>query len=258
MIKFMSKKFILKFANFISFFWICIPKNIRQFFFTSLFIIESRGKNTENGIKRIFEIKDKLDWIINERAIKYGKGIHPKHRLTNYHDFFIERVKDGDRVLDVGCGNGVVAMDIASKRPNSLIVGVDINNENIKIAKNIKFKNSIKNISFICGDINYQDQIKSDVVILSNILEHIKERSIFLDNIVKKTEAKKILIRVPLFERDWQLALRKELGIYYFSDLDHEIEHTIDEFHKEINCTNLKINEIYTIWGEIWASCENE
>ena len=98
----------------------------------------------------------------------------------------------------------------------------------------------------------------SDVVILSNILEHIKERTSFLRMIVKKSEAKTFLIRVPLFERDWQLALRKELGIYYFSDLDHEIEHTTSEFKKEVNEANLKIKEIYTIWGEIWANCSNE
>ena len=97
----------------------------------------NQGSKTENGLQRIFEIKDKLDWIINERAIAYDKGIHPKHRLTGYHNFFIDRVEDGEKVLDVGCGNGVVAMDIASKRKNSFILGVDINNKH-KIAKKIK------------------------------------------------------------------------------------------------------------------------
>ena len=254
----MNKYIILKFANFISFFWICIPKKIRQFIFTSLLIIESRGKKPENGLQRVFEIKDKLDWIINERAIKYDKGIHPKHRLTGYHDFFIDRIIDGERVLDVGCGNGVVAIDIASKRNKSYIIGVDINNENIKIANKIKLENSLENINFISGDINSQSQINSDVVILSNILEHIPKRKIFLDKIINKSGARKFLIRVPLFERDWQLALRKELGMYYFSDLDHEIEHTIEEFKKEVSECNLKIKEMYTIWGEIWANCENE
>ena len=40
----------------------------------------------------IFLIKDSLDWVINERALKYGQGIHPKHKLTNYHHFFIDRI----------------------------------------------------------------------------------------------------------------------------------------------------------------------
>ena len=55
----MNKFIILKFANFISFFWICIPKKVRHLFFTSLLIIESRGKKADKGLKRLFEIKDK-------------------------------------------------------------------------------------------------------------------------------------------------------------------------------------------------------
>ena len=139
----MNKSLILKFANIISFFWLYIPKRIRQFFFTSFLIIESRGTKTEKGLRRLFEIKDKLDWIINERAIQYDNGIHPKHRLTRYHDYFINRIIDGETVLDVGCGNGVVAMDIASNRHKSFVIGVDINDENIRVANKIKFKKSI-------------------------------------------------------------------------------------------------------------------
>tara|TARA_B100001989_G_scaffold73402_1_gene50186 strand:- start:103 stop:873 length:771 start_codon:yes stop_codon:yes gene_type:complete len=254
----MNRKIILNLATFFSFFWKCIPFKIRKFLFTSFFIIESRGENAKKGLKRIFIIKDNLDWIINERAIQYDNGVHPKHRITGYHNFFIDRIIDGESVLDVGCGIGVVAMDIASKRKKSLIIGVDINKGNIEIARKLKLKNSIKNIDFILGDINSQKDIKSDVVIFSNILEHISDRINFLKDIIRKSGAKKFLIRVPLFERDWQLALRKELEIYYYSDADHKIEHSIEEFKKEINFCNLKIKELKTVWGEIWAHCYNE
>jgi len=254
----MNKKIILNLASFISFFWKCIPFKIRKFLFTSLFIIESRGNNAKKGLKRIFIIKDKLDWVINERAIQYDSGVHPKHRITGYHNFFIDRIIDGESVLDVGCGIGVVAMDIAYKRKKSLIIGIDINKKNIEIARKFKVKNSIMNIDFIFGDINSKKDIKTDVVILSNILEHISDRINFLKDIIRKSGAKKFLIRVPLFERDWQLALRKELEIYYYSDADHKIEHSIEEFKKEINFCNLKIKELKTVWGEIWAHCYNE
>ncbi len=254
----MNKKIVLKFANFISFFWRLIPFKVREFLFTSLFIIESRGHNSKSGLKRVFKIKDKLEWIINERAINYGNGIHPKHRVTTYHQFFAERINNGETVLDVGCGNGTVALDIASQKPKSKIIGVDINSNNIETANNLKKQFSVKNITFIFGDINSQKNLKCDVVILSNILEHISSRSEFIKNIIKISSAKKILIRVPLFERDWQIPLRKEIGIYYFSDEDHKIEHTLSEFKYEINLINLKIKEIYTLWGEIWANCEYE
>ena len=83
--------------------------------------MESRKNNTSISIKNLFLIKDKLDWIINERALKYGDGIHPKHSLTNYHQFFIDRIKDGQNVLDIGCGNGSVTISLAKKLSNSFI-----------------------------------------------------------------------------------------------------------------------------------------
>jgi len=254
----MKKKIILTIANFISMFWRLIPFKLREFLFTSLFILESRGGDTKAGLRRVFKIKDKLEWIINERSIIYGNGIHPKHKVTSYHNFFIDRVSNGETVLDVGCGNGTVAIDLATQRPKSYVIGVDINIKNIEAANKLKIKNSLQNIKFIFGDINSQKKINSDVVILSNILEHINERKDFLANIILKTSAKKFLIRVPLFERDWQIAFRKDIGSYYFSDQDHKIEHSLDEFKYEMSLSKLKIIEIFTIWGEIWASCEND
>ena len=138
-----------------------------------------------------------------------------------------------------------------------LVIGIDINKDNIEKARELKKDNYLENLVFKCDDINNQVLLNADVVILSNILEHITDRKGFLQNIIKKTSAKKYLIRVPLFERDWQIPLRKELGIYYFSDLDHKIEHKLEEFKSEIFTSNLKIKEIITMWGEIWANCEN-
>ncbi len=250
------KKQILSIAKFLSFFWLIVPFKIRKTLFTSFFILESRTSFPDKDLKKLFLIKDNLDWVINERALKYGQGIHPKHKLTNYHQFFIDRISDGMKVLDVGCGNGAVAIDIAKKLKKASIVGVDLNRNNIKMAKKLARNYKLDNINFIFGDINNHKKISADVVILSNILEHISERVSFLENIKKISSAKKILIRVPNFQRDWQLALRKELGIYYFSDIDHKIEHTIEEFKSELLEADLEILELISIWGEIWANCK--
>jgi len=254
----MKKRTILNIAKIFSYFWLLIPAKLRRFLFTSFLILESRDNNTSQSIKNLFLIKDKLDWIINERALKFGEGIHPKHSLTNYHDFFIERIKNGDNVLDVGCGNGSVAISIAKKIPDSKVIGIDIDRNNIEFAKQKLKENNLRNLTFIHGDIKDQKEIKSEIVILSNILEHIENRPLFLKNIIFISNAKTFLIRVPYFKRDWQIAFRKELGIYYFSDLDHKIEHTIDELKYELSEANLSICEIITIWGEIWAKCEYE
>ena len=252
----MKKNIILSIAKVFSYFWLFVPFKIRRFIFTSFFILESRDNNQSKSLKNLFLIKDKLDWIINERAIKYGEGLHPKHLLTNYHQFFIDRIKDGDRVLDVGCGNGSVAISIAKKYSKSLITGIDLNKNNNKFAKEKQKKYNLKNLNFINCDINASKEISSDVVILSNVLEHIENRSLFLENIHKLSGAHLFLIRVPYFKRDWQIAFRKEIGMYYFSDKDHKIEHTLEELKQELKISNLIMNETIIIWGEIWTKCQ--
>ena len=92
-------------------------------------------------------IKDKLEWILNERAIKYGNGIHPKHYLvTKYHQFFIDRIQNGETVVDIGCGLGAVAIDVASVYKKCLVIGIDINEDNIKKARELKKDNYLENL----------------------------------------------------------------------------------------------------------------
>jgi hypothetical protein len=74
----------------------------------------------------------------------------------------------------------------------------------------------------------------------------------------KQTKAQTFLIRVPSFERHWSVALRKELDINYFQDDDHKIEHTVSQFTNEIHMAGLKLLNLTTIWGEIWAICLSE
>ena len=253
-----NKKLMLKISNLFSLIWLLVPSKIRKFLFTSFFILESRGSNTSNGLKRLFELKSNLEWVINERSLAYGNGIHPKHRLTSYHDFFIERINDGEVVLDVGCGQAIVAASIASARRKCLVYGIDINEENIIKGKNLINIKKLNNVKLILGNIYDQAELRVDKVVISNVLEHIDNRIEFIENLKLITKAKCFLIRVPLFERDWQIPLMKELGIEYFSDSDHKIEHSIVEFEKEMSDSKLIITEMETLWGEIWVSCINE
>jgi SAM-dependent methyltransferase len=247
------KKIILNIANVISVFWKLIPTKLRTNIFTGLMILESRNSDPKKGIINLFNIKDKLEWIINERALAIGHGEHPKHYLINYHKFFIDRIKNGEKVLDIGCGYGSVAYSIANFHKKSQVLGVDMDDTRLKQAIESK---KLKNLNFFSGDAT--ENLPSgdwNVVVLSNVLEHIQKRDIFLKKIKEKTKAKTFLIRVPLFERDWQIPLRKELKIDYYNDIDHKIEHTIAEFENEMKNANLTILELHTKWGEIWACC---
>lgn len=185
--------------------------------------------------------------LISKLAILENNGIHPKHRIMNYHQFFVDNIEKGDRILDVGCGNGAVAYDLSRKAES--VLGIDINEENINYAK--KHYQS-DNSNFIIGDATkYQFKRSFDIIVLSNVLEHIKNRTIFLQKIKKL--APKILIRVPMIDRDWLVLYKKEKGVEYKLDKTHFIEYTEKTFREEIEKANLKIINYSIQFGEIWA-----
>jgi 2-polyprenyl-3-methyl-5-hydroxy-6-metoxy-1,4-benzoquinol methylase len=230
-----------------------IPENIRVKALFGFLLIESRVSNPENALKNLFKIKDKLDMLINERALAYEGTNHPKHRLMNYHDYFITNIPDNSKVIDIGCGVGAVAKAIAEGVNGVEVTGIDNNKERLD---NAISNNSLNNLKFTYGDaLEIEGQNKWDVIVLSNVLEHISERVDFLDSIKNKLQPDLVLIRVPLFERSWEMPMRKELGINYYSDNTHFIEHTMQQFETEIIDAGLKIDSVQYIWGEIWAKC---
>ncbi len=227
-----------------------VPFALRRVLVTGLLVVESRIGPPGESLKRLFAIWDDVDRLVNERATAYGGGVNPKHRLTGYHDFFVENIPEGSRVLDVGCGVGAVARSIAGRVPGAEVLGVDIDGAAFPA-------DPPTNLSFVVGDATRElPPGPWDAVVLSNVLEHIEDRQSFLERLIRNAAPKTILIRVPLFERDWRLALRRELWVNYFSDPTHFIEHTLDAFAAETTAAGLAVTEMRTIWGEIWAVCE--
>jgi len=245
------KTALLKLADVLALFWQLLPERLRRIFIKGLCVLESRRADPALALRRLFSIQDAVEHIVNERAMAYGHGEHPKHRLMRYHDFFIERIKDGDRVLDIGCGYGAVARSIARARPAAVVVGVDYDADQLAQASR---GNNPPNLSFMHADATRSVPTGPwDVVILSNVLEHLANRVDVLANLASTTRAKLFLIRVPLFERDWKMAMRREVGANYYSDPDHKIEPTLEEFRSETEQAGLMIEEMVTLWGEIWA-----
>jgi 2-polyprenyl-3-methyl-5-hydroxy-6-metoxy-1,4-benzoquinol methylase len=246
-----TNKALLKVADWLGVLWGLVPLPVRLGFLTGLFVLESRG-NSRDGLKQLLAVEDRLQWIINERAMAYGTGVHPKHRLTRYHDFFVQRIADGEAVLDIGCGYGAVARSVARARRLSRVVGVDYDKPRLDQAR--AHADTPANLSFVESDATKSVPAGPwDAVILSNVLEHIDNRPAFLRSLIESTGARKFLIRVPHFERDWKMPLRKELGANYFSDNDHKIEHTTAEFVAELDQAGLVLTELMTTWGEIWS-----
>ncbi|MCJ7773764.1 MAG: class I SAM-dependent methyltransferase, partial [Desulfobacterales bacterium] len=184
------------------------------------------------------------------KSVEFGNGLHTKHRHINYYRFFREHIQDGQSVLDIGCGNGALTYNIA-KKTSGRVIGIDYSDHNLQIARR---EDHAPNIDYIHGDI-YELLPKEhfDVVVLSNVLEHLLDRVGILQQIIKTNTPKIILLRVPLFERDWRVPLKKELGLEWRLDLTHEIEYTKESFEAELEEAGLSITYQETRWGEIWA-----
>jgi len=206
-----------------------------------------KKKIIKNILRLLLSLDNRLHSLISKYSVKFENGFHPKHRLTKYHNFFLENVDSSDTVLDIGCGNGYNSSKLAEKAAK--ITGIDIDTENIKLAKE---KYQLDNILYIKGDAtSYLFNEKFDVIILSNVLEHIKNRVKFLKKV--KNLGKKILIRVPLLEREWKVLYKKEFGVEYRLDKTHAIEYTFIGFQEELKIAGLRMLEYKIRFGEIWA-----
>lgn len=192
-------------------------------------------------------LDNKLDEFVNELLPYTESGVHPKHRLMNYHQFFLDNVSASDRVLDVGCGQGIVANDIAAKA--KAVVGIDFNAKNIDIARR---RYSRPNLSFVLGDaLKDVPSGEFDVIVLSNVLEHIEQRVAFLRGLKKL--APKILIRVPMITRDWKVLYKKGIGLDYRMDKTHFIEYTEEEFVRELTAAGFQAVSTTIRFGELWV-----
>lgn len=213
----------------------------------------AQGLGGAAALRFLYAVQARLDNAIANAAARYGEGVHPKHRLTRYHDFFVARVTPGARVLDVGCGNGYLAMRLAADS-GAEVLGVDIVPANVEKARAL---HAHPRARFETGDIlRATPEGPFDVVVMSNVLEHLPDRAALLRRLVADTRAASFLIRVPNFERDWSVPLKKEIGVDWRSDSTHETEHTIAEFETETSAAGLRVRELRAVWGEIWAALE--
>ena len=184
---------------------------------------------------------------ISQFAVMAEGGIHPKHRLMNYHQFFVDNISSQDVVLDIGCGNGFLTYDVATKVRS--VTAIDLNKDNIESARRNFNKDTIE---YIYGDASQFDfGEKFDVVIMSNVLEHIDNRCDFLLKVKKL--ANKFLIRVPALNRDWLTYYKRELGVEYRLDLTHKIEYTMESFQQELEKAGMRVERASIQFGEIWA-----
>ena len=193
--------------------------------------------------------------MTNLSVLIEGDGKHPKHRIMKYREWFAENLDPEWVVLDLGCHNGHMTYFLSNYC--SYIYGLELSKKNLDVA--IK-NNSKENIEYIHADATSFDysRKKIDCVTLSNVLEHIEDRKVFLTKIIANinwTQKPILLIRVPMIDRDWLPVYQNELGLDYRLDNTHFTEFTLKSLTKELDLCDIKIISYHIQWGEIYAKC---
>ncbi len=223
----------------------------RIIFYISYFPIKFFAKYAEprSALVFLFNLHKRILTLISDRASDYEGGVHPKHRLMQYHLFFTTRIKKGENVLDIGSGRGYLAHELA--KSGASVTGIELSQRNVDISQKLY---KLPNLRFILGDA-WKDIPKGnyDTAVMSNVLEHIDDRVGLLKKVQSEANPTRWLIRVPCFDRDWTVALAEELGLDSRLDETHFIEYTDEIFMREMREASLEIKHFEKQWGEIWA-----
>jgi SAM-dependent methyltransferase len=103
--------------------------------------------------------------------------------------------KSALHVLDIGCGNGAyVALPLA--RAGYRVIGLDLHQDSIDHAKILAAAS--RNAEFICGDVERMPESSFDVVILSEVLEHVADpRHLLQKSAARLKENGVVIVTVP-------------------------------------------------------------
>lgn len=209
-----------------------------------------RSLEPDEALRFLFRLDAALYEMEGRAAIAYGDGLHTKHRHLHYHDFFVDRIGAGERVLDIGAGIGAVARAVA-ERSGAEVVALELVREKVQEARR-RFRHD--RVRYVHGDATESlPDGPFDVVLLSNVLEHLADRAAFLERTMAASGASRALVRVPLFERDWRVPLKRELGVEWRLDPTHETEYTVEQLRAELEEAGLAVRALEVRWGEIWA-----
>lgn len=197
------------------------------------------------GVKRLLAMHDRLfRYTLGVIKLTEG-GLHPKHRVTDLHECFVREVNATDRVIDIGCGYGQIANALAGVAAH--VTGVDRRADAIARAR-ATFERP--NLAFRVGDLaDLPDEPVYDVVVLSNVLEHVRERARFLARC--RTLAPRLLVRVPAIDRDWLVPYRRELGLEWRLHPDHDIEYTEQTLLAELESAGFRVERCWCRFGAV-------
>ncbi len=140
-------------------------------------------------------------------------------KLKKILDFIYDLRLPTRKICEVGCGSGAVLDGLRDIFPDSLLYGFDIAPSALQFWK----KYRTKRISFTVGDFLIKNKEYYDIILLLDVVEHLRDPFYFLDQI--KSHSSYFLFHFPLdmsaisvFRETPLLNVRKKVGhIHYYT-----------------------------------------
>jgi methyltransferase family protein len=188
-------------------------------------------------------------------AMVLNGGGHPKHAIIGYGKWFSDQVGKSWVVVDIGSGDGMVSAAVSEKA--NFVYGIELSEKNIKKAEGRNKRENVVYINEDAVEYEYKFDKPVDCIILSNILEHLEHRVVFLKDLIKKINwssgSGTFLLRVPAIDRDWMVLYKKSKGLEYRNDPGHFIEYTVDTLNIELEEAGLSVISVKRCFGEIYV-----
>jgi len=105
----------------------------------------------------------------------YQREIHNKSRISRAFRNFLCRlalgaIEDAKKILDIGCGEGLLLEQIIAHQRDSLVCGIDLNLENARIC----LSHRLPVILADAGKLPFADGV-FDVCMMTEVIEHLEE-----------------------------------------------------------------------------------
>ena len=129
--------------------------------------------NKEGDMRMLHTMHETRMLFIKERILK---------RFTKLNSF--KSIIEKKKILDLGCGGGLLAESLANYGEN--IVAIDSSEDLIKMAKKRALEKNIK-INYKTSTIEKlaKNKNKFDIIISLEVIEHVNDYKLFLNNIFK-------------------------------------------------------------------------
>jgi ubiquinone biosynthesis O-methyltransferase len=143
-------------------------------------------------------------------------------------------------VLDIGCGVGSISFYLASK--GMKVVGIDVSSQAIDLCRQVKKNIGLNNVTFKRQELDTQPE-KNDIVVCSEIIEHIPDDTQFMKLVAKKLKKGGYLfLSTPSKENVFY-----PLGVFdrFDAEVGHVRRYTQDSLRKVIEKNGFTIEAIY-------------